>query len=244
MPLRRTELFAYAQGKLITANHDNEGLLTHTPKSSAQSQTNFPAAHPLAEELLARLGAGAHNLLELGPGSGRNLPALLQSGARVWAIDQCAQRIEQLRARFSGEERLELRTAPYSTLPEDLPRLDGVLSTHALLHGTALEIRSALKQTIFVTRTGAILCATFGSVRDARFGKGERLGDATFASVDGDEAGIAHTYFDERDLRAALQSWEMLQLREVRVDGIAGKWAHQTTPLQGAVHWFAVVRRI
>jgi hypothetical protein len=30
----------------------------------------------------------------------------------------------------------------------------------------------------------------------------------------------------------------VVSLEERGVDGVAGRWAHPTTPLRGAVHWF------
>lgn len=219
MTLRRTKLFAYPQGKLITAYHDNEGLLTHTPKSSAQSQTNFPAPHPLALELVKRLPPGARRVLEYGPGSGRNLRTLLAAVAEVWPVSNFAE------------------------LPKNVPAFEGALSTHALLHGTVATIGSALAQIAARMSAGAPFCATFGSVRDARFGKGNRLEDGTFASTGPDEAGVPHSYFGEPGLRALLDEFNIERLDEVRADDVAGKWAHVTTPLQGAVHWFLIATK-
>ena len=156
-------------------------------------------------------------MLEIGHGSGRNHRALGAAGFEV--------------LHFGAE------AAP----PE---RAAAALSTHALLHGSPAEISAALAEIARELSVGAPLFATFGSQRDARFGEGRRLGPATFAPTDGDERGIAHSYFDEAALRGVLdEHFAIEELREVEVDEIVGAWAHASAPLRGAVHWFVVAHR-
>jgi hypothetical protein len=124
----------------------------------------------------------------------------------------------------------------------DLPRRTFVaaLSTHALLHGTPQDIAQRLRRIGRALIAGGRLYATFGSTHDARYGIGKRLGAGTFAPEAGDERGVAHTYFNETTVREIVEpEFELLSLEEVEVDAIAGTWAHPSTPLRGAVHWFA-----
>lgn len=131
------------------------------------------------------------------------------------------------------------------TTLEQSERCDGALSTHALLHGTPADISALCRAIAARLHPLAPFYATFGSIHDARFGAGARLGDATFAPIDGDEAGVAHTYFDEPALRRMLESdFAIESLEERGVDAIAGNWAHERRPLRGAVHWFARVHRL
>uniref|UniRef100_E6PG54 Methyltransferase type 11 n=1 Tax=mine drainage metagenome TaxID=410659 RepID=E6PG54_9ZZZZ len=174
------------------------------------------AAHPLARQLIARLPRGAR-VLEIGHGSGRNHRALEAAGLEVLHFDAALAPAERAAA---------------------------ALSTHALLHGTPAEIATLLAGIACGIDGGAPLFATFGSRRDARFGEGTQLGPATFAPTDGDERGVAHSYYDEAGLRSALHElFAIEELREVEVDAIAGGWAHASAPLRGAVHWFVVTRR-
>ncbi len=118
------------------------------------------------------------------------------------------------------------------------------LSTHALLHGTPDEIRAGLENVARALEPAAPFYATFGSVRDARYGVGTEVAPFTFAPVDGDEAGVAHAFFDETRLRRVLEEcWIVDDLRETNVDAIAGRWAHEQQPLHDAVHWFARLRK-
>ena len=174
------------------------------------------AAHPLARALVARLPSGAR-VFEIGHGSGRNHRALEAAGFEV--------------LHFGAE------AAP----PEGAA---GALSTHALLHGSPAEIAAHLAEIARGLAIGAPFFATFGSRRDARFGTGTRLGPATFAPTEGDERGVAHSYFDEATLRGVFAAdFTIEELREVEVDAVVGGWAHANAPLRGAMHWFAVAHR-
>ena len=174
--------------------------------------------HPLALDLIARLAdQPAARVLEIGAGSGRNARALTAAGLRVTSVEPGQP--------FSGDG------------------YEGALSTHGLLHGTAPDIAALLAQIADALVAGAPLFATFGSIRDARFGQGERIAPNTFAPESGDEAGVPHTYFDERSLRELLESGFFVEsLREASVDAIMGRWAH-ANQLTGSVHLFATARR-
>lgn len=158
-------------------------------------------------------------MLEIGPGSGRNLK-LLRSFMDVAAVE------DQLRSLAFNDERFA-----------------AVLSTHALLHGTPKDIQSLLAEIRRVCKPGALLFATFGSQKDDRFGEGTRLTANCFAPIEGDEAGIPHSFFTVGTLRELLREFTIERLDEVGVDEIAGSWAHRQKPLRGAVHWFAVLKK-
>ncbi|GAC1498249.1 MAG: hypothetical protein NVS1B14_01180 [Vulcanimicrobiaceae bacterium] len=187
------------------------------PKPSSPEGANFSEAHPMAIAMASRLRRGAH-VLEIGAGSGRNTRALRAAGMVVTSI---------------GNSRKP---------PAALPRhsFDGALSTHALLHGSPSDIAEGLEQIAAALKSGGLFFTTFASRKDARFGKGERLGPNTFAAATGDESGIAHSYFDGDEVRALLAGFKIESLREVEVDQIVGRWAHAKNPLRGAVHWFAI----
>ena len=174
--------------------------------------------HPLTLALIERLeGASPGPVLEIGAGSGRNRRALQAAGFFV-----------------RSHEPAELRTVGgvYT----------GALSTHALLHGTRDAIAAAIDCICGLLAPGAPLLFTLGSKTDARFGQGEQVAPDTYAPLEGDEAGVSHTYFDKEGCRTMLDGLHIESLRVHRVDMIAGKWAHTQTPLHGAVHWFVIAR--
>ena len=172
--------------------------------------------HPLTRELIATTHPGQRILL-VGVGSGRHLAALHAAGLTVEAVEAGAP----LPARFD---------------------FDGALSTHALLHGRPETIAATLAAVAARLRDGATFAFTLGSTRDPRFGQGVRLDDSTWAPEAGDEAGVAHAYFDERGVRALLDGWEIVALTEGDASATAGAWAHPSGTAS-LVHWFVRARR-
>jgi hypothetical protein len=176
--------------------------------------TNSP--HPLAVALIDRLrDRPAAVVLEIGRGSGRNTRALETAGF------------------------------PVRTL-EDEPQLlcAGAISSHALLHGTPASIATLLSRIADRLEPQAPLFATFGSVRDRRYGEGSWIEPYVYAPAEGDERGVPHAFFDRRRLRLLIEPlFEIESLEERDVDTLAGSWAHARRPLEDAVHWFVIARR-
>jgi hypothetical protein len=164
----------------------------------------------------------AARVLEFACGRGRNTEALREAGLTVVTVDD--------------------RTAASATPLQDVAGpFAAALSTHGLLHGTPAKIGTVVSRIGALLAKGAPLYATFGSVRDARFGRGERLEEFVYAPETGDERGVAHAYFDRARLATMLGAhFTVLSLEERAVDEIAGRWAHSGQTLSGAVHWFLV----
>jgi SAM-dependent methyltransferase len=191
--------------------------------TSPHEQSTIRPPHPLAIELSVRLRdrAGAR-VLDYCAGSGRNGAFLRENGFEVVAVDDVDA------TSFD-------RASPVAEYA-------GIVSSHGLLHGYAPAMTARIAALAGRLETGGWLCATFGSRRDARCGTGIRLDEATFAAADGDEAGVPHAYFDESSLRALLAPYfDVALLSERDATQTAGRWAH-TTPLNDAVHWFAIAR--
>jgi len=197
------------------------------PPDSPEDERTIARAHPLARRLVERLRRGRQGrVLDFAAGNGRNGAALRAAGFTVVSIDD---------ARAGSQ-------APLAGLTG---RFAAVVTTHGLLHGSPGAIEARLDAIAEAMHGSGLLYATFGSSRDARFGKGECLGATTFAPHDGDERGVAHTYFDRDGLEALLQRrFSVESLEEHAVDDAAGTWAHEERALAGAVHWFAVVSKL
>ena len=190
-----------------------------TPDSPERASIRL--AHPLAIAAIERLRHFTNaRVLELGAGSGRNTAALLAAGLRVDALAE-GQEITDRSGRYAA-----------------------VLSTHALLHGTPVTIAGHAERIAAALHSGGLLFATFGSVRDARYGVGVPLDAYTFAPASGDELGVPHAFFDEVRLRALLVTGFTIEsLAEHCVDAIAGHWAHPQERLRDARHWFVIATR-
>ncbi|HEV3092741.1 MAG TPA: methyltransferase domain-containing protein [Candidatus Cybelea sp.] len=181
------------------------------------------SAHPLAVLLIENLRPGpGRRVLDFACGRGRNAAALRAAGFEVIAIDEVAAASERPFAGVAG-------------------RFAAAISTHGLLHGTPAAIGERVRGIAALLEPGGTLYATFGSVRDARHEQGERLGEFTYAPVDGEERGVPHTFFDRERLRALLEErFTVDSLEEHGVDQVVGSWGHTARPLSGAVHWFAI----
>ncbi len=193
---------------------------------SPQDERTIAGAHPLARALLRRLlRQGCVRVLDFAAGSGRNGAALRRAGLQVVSLDD--ERAASAR--------------PLAGIPGSFA---AAVTTHGLLHGTPRAIEARLDAIADALEDGAPLYATFGSAKDARFGAGRRLDRWTYAPVEGDERGVAHAYFEREGLVALLERRFVLEsLEERSVDRVAGSWAHRSTPLESAVHWFAVAAK-
>lgn len=198
--------------------------------------------HPLTAALIAALAPGSRVLL-LGIGNGRHLPALLAGGLKVDALEANPARAAEAARRWARTPGLRITQARYGggALPFAAD-FDAALATHALLHGTVADVATALAAARERLRAGAPFHFTLGSTRDPRFGRGTRIDAATWAPADGDEAGVAHAYFDETGARALLAGWDVEALDESQAARTAGAWAHPSGSA-GFVHWFVRARR-
>jgi Methyltransferase domain len=183
--------------------------------------------HPLALRLIARLqrrGARGARIIDFAAGSGRNGEALRNAGFEVVAVgDEAAMNEAPLRAAQGT--------------------FDAAISTHGLLHGTVDAIAKRLELLAGRLEPDGLLFANFGSTRDARFGKGRRVAASTYVPLEGDERGVAHSYFNRAQLEQLLvPCYEVESLEEHVADAIAGRWAHMRAPLSKAVHWFLEAR--
>jgi SAM-dependent methyltransferase len=192
--------------------------------SSPHEQSTIRPPHLLAVEIASRLaGRPKARILDYCSGSGRNTAYLRAAGFDITAVSD-SQAAEFDRSGGAAE-------------------FAGIVSSHGLLHGFASEIPARIEMLAGRLEPGGWMCATFGSQRDARYGSGMRLGDDTFAAVDGDEPGVAHAYVDEASLRRMLEPFfELESLNESDAGETAGSWAH-ASPLSDAVHWIVIGRR-
>ncbi|HTV72085.1 MAG TPA: class I SAM-dependent methyltransferase [Candidatus Acidoferrales bacterium] len=204
--------------------------------------TSDEAPHPLAQtlgELLHRTpSATPRFVLVLGAGSGRNIAPLLRAGVHVDLIEEDAARAKAVGTRFAGEPHLSVMRDVYTNLGRYHRAYAAVLSTHALLHGSAEQLRAVLCALAEIVAPDADLFLTFGSTRDPRFGHGTPAGPHAWAAAHGSEAGVPHTYFEESELRTLLRAFDVISLEETAAGALVGRWAHDANQTD-IVHWFA-----
>ncbi len=205
------------------------------------SATPAPPPHLLARELARRIVAPAR-VLHLGVGSGRNFSPFLDRDIDVDALETDAERADAIARRFANDSRVCVAHVASFAFADGTIALrgpyDGVLSTHALLHGRLVDIAAEVAAARELTSAGAPLYATFGSTCDPRFGTGTQLDAGTFAPTDGPEAGVAHAFFDERGIRTLLAGFSIETLVETDAAEHVGTWAHAENDATSIVHWF------
>jgi len=200
-----------------------------------------PSAHVLARELAARITpafAPNDRVLMLGIGRGRNVAPFARANVALDIVEADDGRAREAAATFASDPSVHVACATYAG-PYPFPRGHGAaLSTHALLHADLPGVARALAAIARALRASAPFYATFGSTNDPRYGAGTCIDAATYAPPDGPEAGVAHVYFDERRLRAALGAFAIESLEEVDAAEHVGRWAHDEQDAARIVHWF------
>jgi hypothetical protein len=181
---------------------------------SASRQGPHPLAARMAAELADRRPAA--RIVLLGTGDGRNLPVLEAAGVLVEGL------------------------AADADLPAAGESYDGVLSTHALLHGTRASVARRVRALSSLLAPAGLLCATFGSNADPRCGEGTHVDGDGWVADGGAEAGVVHAYFDREALNATLRDFDVVSADERNVREIVGRWAHDPSDHKGMVHWFVI----
>ncbi len=112
-------------------------------------------------ELLAWLPAGSARVLDLGSGDGRLLALVRQAhpGAEAVALDFSDAMLERLRARFGGDNRVQVLSHNLDQpLPEALGRFDAVVSSFAIHHLTHERKRAVYAEVFRLLLPGGIFC--------------------------------------------------------------------------------------
>ncbi len=211
-----------------------------TPAAAAE-----PVPHPLVRRLLERLAdrPGGRVLL-LGIGSGRNVPPLLAAGMSVEAFEDDAGLARSARRRYALEPRVRVHRASFAEpFPETGSPFTAALSTHALLHGTQPQISAAVAYVRARLVEAAPFYTTLGSTADPRYGTGRYVAAHTFAPIDGSEADVPHTYFDERGVRELFAHFAIEELTEESAAHSVGRWAHSEAEAATIVHWIVRATR-
>jgi hypothetical protein len=182
--------------------------------------------------------------LVLGTGNGRNVTPFTQNGLSVDILEQDETRAREAAARYATVGLVRVHASDYAgPYPID-GGFAGALSTSALLHGTANAVGRSVAAVRLALRRDAPFFCTLGSTRDPRFGHGRRIDEQTFAPESGSEAGVAHAYFDESQLRALFGGFEIDELHEGSAAETVGAWAHTNDEAATIVHWFVRARRV
>jgi SAM-dependent methyltransferase len=155
---------------------------------------------------------------DLGCGAGRHTLAITRCGHKTYASDNAPKAIELTKELLNnaGVES-DVRLADMTEFPWDKNiKLHGVLSWNVLHHNTLNNIIHTVELIQTKLTSGGILLATLNSNKADSYGKGLEIEPDTFVKNTGDEAGVAHYYFDEKGINKLFSKdkWEHVGLFE------------------------------
>ena len=160
---------------------------------------------------------GARDVLELGPGQGRDTLALLDSGLRVNALDYATDVLTSLQesadARGVGHQLEVLAHDVRDPLPLPDGAVDGVYS-HMLFNMalSTVELDELAREVHRVLRPGGLHIYTVRHTGDAHYGTGIAHGDSMF-----EHGGFIVHFFDRalvEQLAAGYTQLELLEFEE------------------------------
>ncbi|WP_328369606.1 class I SAM-dependent methyltransferase [Streptomyces sp. NBC_00457] len=165
-------------------------------------EPSAPAVY--AAELFRR--TGAHEVLELGAGHGRDALYFAREGFAVHATDFSAEGLEQLSARAAGSG-LSVTTTVHDvreTLPLPDASEDGVFAHMLLCMALSTEeIHALVTEVRRVLRPGGAFVYSVRHIGDAHYGAGVSHGDDIF-----EHGGFAVHFFDRTLVEELAEGWE------------------------------------
>ncbi|WP_210571389.1 class I SAM-dependent methyltransferase [Streptomyces sp. GESEQ-4] len=165
-------------------------------------EPSAPAVY--AAELFRR--AGAHEVLELGAGHGRDALYFAREGFAVHATDFSAEGLEQLSARAAGSGLSVSTTVHDVREPLPLPDAseDGVFAHMLLCMALSTEeIHALVTEVRRVLRPGGAFVYSVRHIGDAHYGAGVSHGDDIF-----EHGGFAVHFFDRTLVEELAEDWE------------------------------------
>ncbi len=169
-----------------------------------------PPARGPAEAFAA---AGAHRVLELGAGHGRDALYLARAGLAVHATDFSETGLEQLRARAEAEDLTEVTTAMVDVrkaLPLPDESVDAVYAHMLLCMAlSTTEIRALVAEVRRVLRPGGVFFYTVRHTGDAHYGAGVDHGDDIY-----EHGGFAVHFFSRQLVDDLAADWKLQQVNE------------------------------
>ncbi|MGW0760121.1 class I SAM-dependent methyltransferase [Streptomyces sp. NPDC002814] len=165
-------------------------------------EPSAPAVY--AAELFRR--AGAHEVLELGAGHGRDALYFAREGFAVHATDFSAEGLERLSARAAGSGLSVTTTVHDVREPLPLPDAseDGVFAHMLLCMALSTEeIHALVTEVRRVLRPGGAFVYSVRHIGDAHYGAGVSHGDDIF-----EHGGFAVHFFDRTLVEELAEGWE------------------------------------
>lgn len=204
------------------------------------------AVHRFAKILDETFPDKSKQIWDLGCGAGRHTVALANIGYALYASDNAPKAIE-LTKEWLGRLNLKamVKQADMTDCPWESVRFHGVIAWDVIHHNNLKNIIKTIDSIYDSLLSGGILLATLKSDKADLFGQGKEIEPNTFILDKGNEAGVLHHYFGEREIRELFDPvrWEFLSLAEQiirHVERPNGFWKYTPFPF---TNWGILVKR-
>ncbi len=151
------------------------------------------------------------DILELGCGNGKNLPALLKTASSVTAVDFSHNAIELCREQFT-ESNISFVESDICNLPFENESFDAVCAIHVLEHLLEKNRTQSQAEICRVLKPEGLLAVRVFSINDMRFGKGSEIEKNTFARGNG----IFYHYFSNQELETMFRQLKLVSFEELK----------------------------
>lgn len=148
-------------------------------------------------------------------GAGRHTLMLASFGYDVYASDISENGIE-ITGRKLNENNLNahLKIADMTENPFGGTTFHGVFSWDALHHNTFSNIMKDVENVYDRLEEKGLFLVNLLSTKSGGYRKGTEIEKGTYISNSGEEAGVLHHYFDEKEVRELFADWKFLILSE------------------------------
>lgn len=166
-------------------------------------------------ESIRKYADSSARALDMGCGTGRHLPLLIESFKEVHGCDASPSALELVKPEVMAGARLKI--CYFSSMPYPPGYFDFVISSAALHHGKADEVRKGISELRRVLRKGGIAAVDLIAKDDMRFCSvtGEEVEKDTLVFRKGVEKGVPHHFFTKDKAREFFSGFEILHLEQV-----------------------------
>jgi SAM-dependent methyltransferase len=168
------------------------------------------------------------NVLDIGCGDGRYLEYLKKAGFKIAGIDSSKTAIELARKNLGNEFDLICAEMFKHDLPAD--EYDLIYSISSIHHGFKKDVSKLVEKIYDSLVMGGFAFITLPDINDIKswntFKNHKELGAGTFAPLTGPEIGLAHSFFDKKE-----------------IEKMFSKFSSYEIYLNERVNWIIIVRK-
>ena len=178
-------------------------------------------------------------------GAGRHTILLSSLGYDTYGSDVSENGIKITKRKLQENNlQAHLKISDMTERPFQKIKFHGVFSWDAIHHNTIGNIKKSVDITHDCLEEKGLLLVHLLSTKSGSHNKGIEIEKNTFINDDGDEAGVPHHYFDEKDVRELLKGWKFLCLSEQVNTYIETEQEFYRTNPFPYTKWNVIVQRI